>query len=323
MASLQPAAQRDQLAATREILRAISSMPMQTEALCELILRNALRLVGCQFGAVALYEGGRQFCFVAASGIDQIFLQRWLHHRYLVPKEVFHEHGPWRPLQLSYSEVGALLAPADPIFDACHGLMAQGYSLFIPLASGKQLLGSFTIFRKENQPFVDEEIDLVHAFADHAVAALENARTLAALERQNALQSANAEILRAIGRTPDQPEVICALILDRAMALAGTRIGHMLLYEGQRRFRTIAVTGSPSEDEAFWRGRDYHAKDTMFREEGPWRPLHVPDIDAVSGQVRDDPVLLSTYQRAGIKAFLYIPLVAGARIVGAFGVAKT
>ena len=91
-------------------------------------------------------------------------------------------------------------------------------------------------------------------------------------------QAATSEILRAISRMPTDLEPICEMILQKATALADTEIGNIALYQNGNVFRAIAKIGP---DFAGWdqiRGQQVSAGRSLFREQGPWRPLHIHDL---------------------------------------------
>ena len=134
-------------------------------------------------------------------------------------------------------------------------------------------------------------------------------------------QAATSEILRAISRMPTDLEPICEMILEKAAFLAEANIGAISLYLGGHEFLAIAGLGLSREMTNHWRGRRYSVSRTQFREHGPWRALHIPDVKE-SEAYRQGHLNALVYDSMGIRTFLAVPLVAENRLVGTFTVGR-
>jgi GAF domain-containing protein len=99
-------------------------------------------------------------------------------------------------------------------------------ALAVPMLRDGTPVGSITIRRLETLPFSDKQIDLLGAFADQAVIAIENARLFSDLQESNrqvteALerQTATAEVLRVVASRPTDATAVLQAIADTAARL--------------------------------------------------------------------------------------------------------
>ena len=89
----------------------------------------------------------------------------------------------------------------------------------IPIISGDQLIGAFTVYRTRVHPFNDRALELAQAFADQAAVAIENARQIRAMEARLGQSSATREILDAISSASDDEGPVFQTILRNAAKL--------------------------------------------------------------------------------------------------------
>jgi signal transduction histidine kinase len=119
--------------------------------------------------------------------------------------------------------------------------------LGVPLIDAS-FTGMFSLMRRDKRTFTEREMQLVESFAAQAVIAIENARLFNELQERNrdvseALerQTAIAEVLELIGRTPGDVSGVIETIMHRAVALSGASDATVIVREGAG-FRIAAST---------------------------------------------------------------------------------
>jgi GAF domain-containing protein len=162
------------------------------------------------------------------------------------------------------------------------------------------------------RPFSEREIELVTTFADQAVIAIENVRLFQELEARNAElrealehQTATAEVLGIISRSPTDVQPVLDAIVESAARVCGIDDVVLRLHEGnamivRAHFGPIPQRASRTEisvDEPHFR---------WMREHGP---LHIPDVRAQN----EFPMLGSG---GGIRTFLAVPLRQQGELLG-------
>src|ERR671922_779357 len=174
--------------------------------------------------------------------------------------------------------------------------------LATPLMREDTSIGGILIRRTEVKPFTDKQIALLKTFADQAVIAIENVRLFKEIQERNAElrealehQTATAEVLGIISRSPTDVQPVLDAIVESAARVCGVDDVHLRLHEGnvmvsRAHFGPIAVRDielSIDRTEVSW-----------MREHGT---LHIPDLRA---RRNDFPTLGSV---TGFLSFLAAP----------------
>jgi len=152
------------------------------------------------------------------------------------------------------------------------------------LVKDGRLVGSIAVYRREVQPFTDQQTALVQTFADQAVIAIENVRlfteTKEALERQ----TATSEILRVIASSPTDVQPVFDAIARNAVALCGGIGALVLRFDGEMLHvaghHAMSPEGVERNERAFPRrpGRDYPPGRAFLDRS----VVHVPDLQAAT-----------------------------------------
>jgi two-component system, NtrC family, sensor kinase len=133
-------------------------------------------------------------------------------------------------------------------------------------------------------------------------------------------QTATAEILSVISRSPTDIRPVFETILERAATLCEAQLAHLWLYEGGEQFRLGAGYGS-RPDHLQWLEQGLHRIGRpFFRESGPWRVGQVLDVRNTEPYRRGEALWTRTADYEGMRTLLGVPLVKDGRLVGSIAI---
>ena len=320
--------------ATAEVLRVISSSPTDIQPVLDTVAERAARLCEAVDAVILRVEGesmrtvahhgpiyapqGDLMPAVTTSGLiatpfavgsgAQRITREWASGRAVLDRGTIH--------------VRDLAAEADefPVGAAYARQYGHRTALVTPLLREGVPLGALMVRRSEVRPFTDKQIKLLETFAAQAVIAIENVRLFQELDRRNrdlseALeqQTATAEILRVISSSPTDLAPVFDTILDKACALSDAQIGAVLRLDGEE-FVAVAARGVRPEFGALLRSRRFRIGRPMFRPDGPWHPVHIPDVTTTT--IMQEPLLANIVRTEEVRTVLGVPLVREDRMVG-------
>src|SRR5262245_27382254 len=218
---------REQQTATAEILRVISSSPMDLGGVFASIAASAARL--CDAYDAAIHR------------VDGDFLAIVAHHGPIPAPSTFHLRPGFfvgrAVLEQRTIRVADVLTAADEYpegsdrarsFFSQTGTPGLGFRtiLAVPLIRAGKAIGVISIRRPEVRAFTDRQIELLRIFADQAVIAIENARLFEAeqtrtkeLQESLEYQTATSEVLNVISRSPNKLKPVLDTMLQTATRL--------------------------------------------------------------------------------------------------------
>jgi GAF domain-containing protein len=309
----------EQQTATSEILRVISSSPTDVQPVLDAVVESAVRLCGAYDARLWQLEGDRLVRAAAAGP----FLE---------------ESAAWLPLdpelpspraflerRTIHFDVPAIVATHPERFPALHRLGLKS-GLATPLLREGKPIGVLAVRRQEAARFSDKHVELLQAFADQAVIAIENVRLFTEVGQRNrdlteALdrQTATGEILRVISSSPTDVQPVFDSIVESAVTLCDGLFGGLVRFDGELIYPVATHNYTPE------------ALDAMRRifPAGPSRALavgraildrdvvHVPDVEL-------DPEyqVQSLAATIGFRSGLFVPMLRDGAPIGAILVAR-
>lgn len=182
-----------------------------------------------------------------------------------------------------------------------------------------------TIYRKLE---VSSKVELANRLAgvtatprsqeDHATIISELALSLEeALSREKAL----SEVLRIIGASQGDLNLVMPAILRYALDLCDAEFGILFEYRGKKRFRATFTLGIPA---AFQDWLDDSGTLNVSDQTGLGRMvthrsvINIMDVKSEALYRTDDPLRFATADLGGARSFVAIPMHAADRLVGAF-----
>src|SRR4029434_4141880 len=117
--------------------------------------------------------------------------------------------GPWRVGQVLDVRDTEPYRRGEPVWIRTADHEGMRTLLAVPLVKKGRLVGSIAVYRREVQPFTDQQTALVQTFADQAVIAIENVRLFTELQEKNqALTQAHAQVTESLGQQTATAEIL-------------------------------------------------------------------------------------------------------------------
>jgi two-component system, NtrC family, sensor kinase len=228
----------EQQTATSEILRVIGSSPTDVQPVFETIADSAMRLLGTWAIAVTRYDGELVSLAAARGGLPgsaAAFVER--------ARPPHRPASPPEQVVLTKRVHHVIDVDTDPLCSSEFRRHAaeRGFRSFVavPLLRGNECLGMIAASRAEMGGFSIVEIALLQTFADQAVIAIENVRLFTELQEKNRAlsesleqQTATADILRVISRSPTEVDPVFDAVVLSAARLCEAHDVAMLLVDG-------------------------------------------------------------------------------------------
>ena len=226
----------EQQTATSEILGIIASSPTDIQPVLDVIAENAARLCDAIDAQIICVEGDfvravASYGSMPARSRDELtpITPTQAPTRAIIDRQTIHVHDMAAEVETNYPESKLAQQRFGTRTLLCAPLLREG----VPL-------GAILIRRTEVRPFSDKQVKLLETFAAQAVIAIENVRLFKELQSRNAElrealehQTATAEVLGIISRSPTDVQPVLDAIVESAARVCGVDDVMLRLREGE------------------------------------------------------------------------------------------
>ncbi len=224
---------REQQAATAEILRIISTSPMDVQRVFEAIVQSGVRLFEGAAVAVGLPRDGKvQLAAIAEADADRA--EKW-RARFPFPLQRDYMHG-CAILERRLIDVPDVLKYDDETtWRGVQNFIPSGYRAIsiMPMVRDDRAIGTISVIRLKPGPLTEKQLGVLRTFADQAVIAIENTRLFNETTESLEQQTATAEILRVISSSPTDIQPVLDAVAESAARLCSAQDCVIRLLEGE------------------------------------------------------------------------------------------
>jgi GAF domain-containing protein/CheY-like chemotaxis protein len=226
--------------ATAEVLKVIASSPSDVQPVFDAIAHNSKSLLNAFSATVMKLEG--EFLHLMALTHTSSEGELALRSQFPWPTSTF---PMWERLRKgdSIQIADAQAGDVAPEHSAMARLRGFRSLLWMPLRRGDEVVGLIAVARAEPGSFAPHQVELLQTFADQAVIAIRNVQSSNETKRALERQSATAEILKVIARSPDDLQPVFDAIVNSVQRLMGSVDAAVTRLHGDL-LHLVAITGT-------------------------------------------------------------------------------
>ena len=294
-----------QQTATADVLKVISRSTFDLQTVLDTLVESATRLCDADHAWMFQREG-KIFRLAAIYGHAADVQSRL--SKFFKGREVPADHSSVTgrtALEARVVHVPDVLADPDYTWRGAQEIGGYRAALGAPLLREREVVGVIFVGKAVPQPFTDKQIELVQAFADQAVIAIENTRLLNELRESLQQQTATADVLKVISRSTFDLQAVLNTLVQSAARLCEADEATINRAHGET-YRQVASYGQTPEFRAHMEakalppGRGSIVGRTVLKR----GMVHVHDV-------LSDPEykLIEEAQMSGLRTMLGIPLL--------------
>jgi signal transduction histidine kinase len=305
-----------QQTATADVLKVISRSAFDLQTVLDTLVESAARLCKADSSHIYLREG-EVFQLAACSGFSLEY-EEFMRQLPLLP-------GRGSLVGRTVSE-GRIVHLPDAVVDPEYTFhQAQRLGRFrtmlgIPMIRDGATMGVLAVTRSKVSPFTNKQIELVQTFADQAVIAIGNVRLFDEvqaktrdLEESLQFQTASAEVLKVISRSPDTLQPVLDVIVETSRELCDALTSVIFLLRDGKFYCVAESSTKPEYIEALRANpiSPDQVGSVLARAAREKRTIHVPNTAEDPEAGFGGPI-----SRAGPRALLSAPLIREGEVIG-------
>ncbi len=310
----------EQQTATSELLKVIGRSTFDLQPVFETLAENAVRLCAAERALIFRFDG--QLLRVVAIQNATPEMREFVERTPIAPGR--HSGAARAALERRTIHIHDVQTDSDYTFPARQvDPIPIRTVLGIPMLRADELLGVIIIYRYEVRPFTDGQIALMETFADQAAIAIENGRLLNELQAKNAdltealeQQTATAEILRVISRSPTDVQPVFDTIARNARRFCNADSASVLRLDGQLLHLEALDNATAEGADALRRAYPNPVSSGTVggRAVLTGHAVHIPDV------LEEPEYEFAGVQGAGLRSVLGVPMLRGGTAIGAITV---
>ena len=272
----------EQQTATADVLKVISRSAFDLQTVLDALLASACQLCEADIGTIR-YREGSDYRVAATFGCKSEWIDHFSHYSTKPDRgSIFGR----TVVDGSTTHIPDVLADPDWQRQSLQKLMGFRAALGVPLVRDGQTFGVISLFRLAAGSFSEKRIELLEAFADQAVIAIENARLLRELRQRTGdlarsvdELTATSDVLKIISRSSVNLETVLDTLVETVMRLCRADQAYMLRRRNDK-YHNVASRGlSQDAKEFFLAHPGAHDRSNMAgRVAVERRVVHIPDV---------------------------------------------